>query len=182
MKNNRWRAIAKEIELDPSQDPQLLQTLKAVTMESDLLSHAPMPAGYEDHLIRALRAKLPLVESKKPAAVGLWTRIFATFQMPQFRLQAGAAMGFAALALVISFNLRQHGSSIETSMTETMLIETAKGSDVESVDTWISSISSSVTLTQGRDIASLTHEITKDLNADDQKRVLNSFAGEDGDI
>jgi hypothetical protein len=186
-KNNAWRAIAKEVEIDPNQDPMLARTLQAIMMESSTIGKVPMPQGYEDHLLRSLRTKLPLstsqTKSQKQNTAGLWTRISSTFTMPQFRIQAGAAIGFAVIALVVGVSLRAHKTIDGDSIGESMLLKAAKTSDVASVDSWISSISDSVSLTAGRDIASLSEEITKGLNSDDQKKVLNNFAGQQsGDI
>jgi hypothetical protein len=180
-KENRWREIAKEMDFDPQQDPLLAQTLRMLTLESDSLSEVPIPQGYEDRLIQALRRKLPL-ERPKAARTGVWGRLAAAWTMPQFRIQIGAAMGVAVLALVITTQLR-HSHELETgSLTESMLLKAARTSDQASVNSWIDSISDSIDLKSGRDIASLSEEMTKAMNSRDQKRVLNSFAGADGHI
>jgi hypothetical protein len=179
-KINAWREIAKEIDLDLKAEKDLAQTLRLVATEMQDFAEVPMPANYEENLIRSLRKKLPLEQTR----VGFWESLAARIRLPEFNLQPSihqwaAAGTFAVITVFVGHSINGSARPAVDSIGESILLTTAQAADSDSVDSWLNSISDSSRYAASRHIASLAQEMTREMNTTEQQTVINSFVGED---
>ncbi|MEO5668181.1 MAG: hypothetical protein ABIR96_09000 [Bdellovibrionota bacterium] len=163
-----YKKILKEADLS-EEAGELSQLLKELSTEPHRYGRVEPPAGYENHLIAALKMRLPLETKKKieelpPERATLWS----------FFSSGRVAWSFSgAMAIFVAVLAFQSIKNVETPASPDFLTQTAQKGNSEAVERWVASVADVGVQTMDTHQGALVDELSKAAPGD-ANRALDS--------
>jgi hypothetical protein len=136
------KKLLQEAGLPPAGDPGAERVLEELYGRPRLMNRAEPPPGYEEGLVQALRAKLPLEKKavrERPMSLPPRRR----FSVLDLVGSSGFAWGFSALVVLLGvgswFNFHDSSSSAGADF----IVQTAQNGDEVGVNRWLASVGDS---------------------------------------
>jgi hypothetical protein len=166
--NDEYKSILREAGLRDETDEMAI-LLKNLSTEPHRYGRVEPPAGYENHLIAALKTRLPL-EAKRvqtpPQQASFWS-FFTSRQM---------AWSFSGvMTLVVGVLAIQSVRHVETPASADFLMQTAQRGNAEAVERWLASVADFGVQTQDLHQGALTGELSR-ADAAVARRALDDVA------
>lgn len=142
MTDNKYKSLIAEIGLQ-DEEAEYEAILEELSQNPADFGYVEPPAGYENHLIQALREQLPVatapaaaVEQSNSASwvAGLFAGIIGSRG-----LAWGLSGGMAVLVGVMSFQMTSQAPD-EGLQTQDFLMQTAQSGDSQAVERWVASV------------------------------------------
>jgi len=132
--NDEYKKILREVGLE-EEDAELTAILKELATSPHRYGRVEPPAGYENHLIAALKAQLPL-EAKKPVVEETQKSFFwSLFGSTQMAWSFSGAMAIFVAVLALN-SIR----NVEAPSSSDFLMQTAQKGNSEAVERWVASV------------------------------------------
>ncbi len=154
--NDDYKSILGEAGLSEDSD-ELSSLLKDLSNQPHRYGRVEPPAGYETHLLAALKTRLPLAAKSPPvmevsAKVSFWN-FFAT---------ARVAWSFSgAMAIFVAVLALQSIRHVETLASSDFLTQTAQRGSSEAVERWVASVADIGVRMQDTNQGALVEELSK---------------------
>jgi hypothetical protein len=142
-RENDFKKMLREAGLKDENDTGAHLVLEELYRRPQVMSRAEPPPGYEDGLVHALRAKLPLEKRTKIAALPMSLPPRRRFSILDMVGSSGFAWSFSALVVLLGvgswFNFRDASTNAGTDF----IVQTAQNGDAPSVNRWLASVGDS---------------------------------------
>jgi hypothetical protein len=154
--NDDYKSILGEAGLSEESN-ELSSLLKELSTEPHRYGRVEPPAGYENHLLAALKTRLPL-EAKSPPIV----EVSAKVSFWNFFATARVAWSFSgAMAIFVAILALQSIRHVETPASPDFLTQTAQRGNSEAVERWVASVADIGVQMQDTHQGALVEELSK---------------------